>query len=86
LKTTSADTPPIAIVAKTNRPVKNISIANNMLKVYLTNAISVITPRIATVPVETYICCLTVSLDFLENKCSRLTRAIAAPAIAANAV
>jgi hypothetical protein len=40
-------------VAKTNRPVKNISIANNMLKVYLTNAISVITPRIVTVPVET---------------------------------
>jgi hypothetical protein len=53
LKTTSADTPAIAIVAKTNRPVKNISIANNMLKVYLTNAISVIRPRIETVPVDT---------------------------------
>ena len=53
LKTTSADTPAIAIVARTNRPVKNISIANNMFTVYLTNAIIVIRPSIVTVPVET---------------------------------
>lgn len=53
LKTTNADTPAIAIVAKTNRPVKKISIANNMEIVYLTNAISVRRPRIETVPVET---------------------------------
>jgi hypothetical protein len=53
LKTTNADTPAIAIVANTNRPVKNISIANNMFRVYLTNAISVRRPRIETVPVET---------------------------------
>lgn len=53
MKSTTREIPPMANTARTNRPVKNNSIARSMPKSYPAKLISVSVARIVMVPAET---------------------------------